>query len=348
MSDPKTAVAFVYKGGGTRARISQQFTKLFLNQWGVSQNQFYTRVDLFAGASAGALQALAYAYGITPDFLDQFVLEDSKRIFTTRQITDLPFCNASADSFRPDFAFKILLILANDPFYRSACAPDAGNSDWGSNILQSSLEEVFGTGTLQDLNTKVIVSAYEDDTDKMRYFSNIEGFPFIGSNERIVDVARCTSAAPVYLPSFELNGHRYIDGGVGDNCPVRMAYTALKANNPTANRFVVISVGTGKEPNTIEGTPITPEESSLIRVYNLFNKASYAAEQSAVAAMQYEATYTLDQLYYYDFDLNFPVGFNSEFDQSTDTFFDDLDDLTLARYNEDNAAITDIIARLEG
>jgi predicted acylesterase/phospholipase RssA len=343
-----TAFAFVNKGGGTRARISQQFTKLFANQMGVTQAQFLDRVDLFAGASAGGLQSLAYAKGITPDELDPFLLVDSKRIFTTRQVIDLPFCDASADSFRPDFAFKIGLILINDPFYKSACAIGEGDSNWGSNILQSSLENLLGTThSLLNLNKKVIIPSYEDDTNQIRYFSNIEGFPFIGGSEKLVDVARCTSAAPVYLPSYTLNGHRYIDGGVGDNCPVRAAYSGLKASFPNADRYVIISVGTGKEPNVIEGTPINDEQSSLMRLYNLFNTASYSAEQKDVMMMQYDALNIRENLFYYDFDLNFPDGFDSEFDQSTDPYFASLDALTLARYNEDNAAITDIIQRLE-
>jgi patatin-like phospholipase/acyl hydrolase len=344
MSDPKTAVAFVYAGGGTRGRIAQQFTKLFLNQWGVPQEDFHTKVDIFSGASAGGLQALAYAKGITPDYLDDFVLNRSKRIFTTRTVP--VGCDTANDSFRPSYAQKIGLIVLNNPFYSSICPPNAGNSNWGSNILYSSLDDIFGVDRLQDLNKKVIITSYEDDTDTAVLFSNIEGYPFIGMNEKIVDVAKCTSAAPIYLPSVNLNGHRYIDGGVFDNVPCGITYNALKAIKPTANRFIIVSVGTGQETNNMQATEISPEDSAIYRLYNIFNKASYGAQQMAVVNMKYETAATLTQLHYYHFDLNFPVDFDAEFDQTTDEFMSSLDALTLNRFNEDNAAISDIISRL--
>lgn len=345
MSDPKTAVAFAYVGGGTRARISQQFTKLFLNQWGVAQEDFASRVDLFAGSSAGGLQALGYAFNQTPDDLDDFILNDSKRIFTTRAV---PIgCDAANDSFRPSFAAKIGLILLNEPFYRSICRPGDGDSNWGDNILKSSMEEIFGTSTMSQLTNKTLITAYDDEADTPIFFSNIQGYPFTGANESIVDVAMCTSAAPVYLPSYQLNGRRYIDGGIFLNNPVQMAYTALKATNPTANRYVVISIGTGLEPNELEGNPSTPEDTSIQRLYTLFNKASFGNQQTAVINMLYEANATLDQLHYYHFDVEFPVGFDSELDQSTPAYFSTLDAITQARFIEDNAAIADIISRLE-
>lgn len=345
MASQKTAVAFVIPGGGTRTRIPQQFFKMFLNQWGVPQSQFGSRTDLFAGTSSGAFQALAYSYNMTPDSLDPFILNTSTRIFTTRA---LPVgCDAANDSYRPSFLAKIGLLAISDPFYKSVCPPEAGDSNWGSNILKSSLEGLFGTDTLQDLNNKVIIPSYENDTNTPVLFSNILGFPYMGATEKISDVAMCSSAAPVYLPSYPMNGHIYIDGGVTLNNACQEAYTALLALHPLAEKYVVISVGTGREPNVIEGTPSTPEETSLQALYNLSSKCISGAAALAVNDMIYQSNATLSQLYYYHFDLDFPVGFDSEFDQSTPAWFSSLDALTTARFNEDNAAISSIISHLD-
>lgn len=345
MSDPNTVRVLEIDGGGTRGRVTQQFLKRFINQWGINPNELWKHFDVIAGTSSGGMQALTYAYGLSPEDLDDFILNKSKRVFTTRP---LPVgCDSAVDSLRPDIIQKIVLILANEPFYKSICAPNAGDSNWGSNILQSSLEEIFGADTLQALKTQVIVPSYQQDNDTFVLFSNNQGSPYIGATEKIVDVARCTSAAPAYLPAYELNGHTYLDGGIYANNASDFALTLARASKPTANRAVVVSLGTGLGSYGFDGTPTTGIESTIELMFSLFNIASTGGQEAVNVNMQYAANSTLQQLEYYRFNIQYPPTFDAELDNSTAAYFDTLDAMVTTKYNEDIDAISDIIARLE-
>lgn len=210
--DRRTIRILSLDGGGVRGYLSLKFLQRFVQQWGIAGNELWKYFDVIAGTSIGGIQALGYAYGKSPDELEPFFLEKAKRIFTIRSV---PIgCDADSDSNRPNMLQKIALIVLNDPFYLSACPPDAGNSNYGSNILQQVLVDNFGSDTMGTLKTKAVIPAYEKDTSKYVVFSNYSGPSFIGQNEAIVNVARATSAAPVYLPKHSFNGHDYIDGGV--------------------------------------------------------------------------------------------------------------------------------------
>ena len=69
------------------------------------------------------------------------------------------------------------------------------------------------------------------------------------------DVARATSAAPLFFPSAEiknLNGTKHyslIDGGVGQNNPSKFVLEDVKKeaiNSGAENKFFLLSLGTGQ------------------------------------------------------------------------------------------------------
>ena len=207
--DINTVRVLSLDGGGVRGYLSLKFLQRFIQQWGINPNELWKYFDVITGTSIGGIQALGYAYGKSPDELENFFLQEAKRIFTIRTVP--VGCNTDSDSNRPNLAQKVALILTSDPFYKSACAPDAGNSNYGDNILQQTLVNIFSTDTLQSLKTKVLIPAYEKDTSKYTIFSNYVDSMLVGSNDQIVDVARATSAAPVYLPKYSFNSHNYIE-----------------------------------------------------------------------------------------------------------------------------------------
>jgi len=210
--DTNTLRIFSFCGGGTKGYGSNRFMQKFLQEWGIPQADFWKYADVMCGTSIGAILASGYSFGKTPDYMESFFLNDAKRVFTIRTAADVASGshNASEDSNRPNLAQKAFMFASNDSFYQSAYE----DSNYGSNKLQEILVNNFGTNTLANLKTPVVIPSFEEDTSKYVVFSNFnDPAYFIGNTETIVNVCRASSAAPAYLPAHNFNGHFYSDGG---------------------------------------------------------------------------------------------------------------------------------------
>ncbi len=235
-----------------RGRYSARLMKNFVELWGINPNEIWKEFDIIAGASIGGIQAMGYAMGMSPDDLLPFFSEDGPWIFTTDPLNP---------SVMPSDLSKVNTIiggpLSNPTFYPSD-VPDIGTMR-----LKDKLTEVFGDTTLADLNTNVVITSFEKDdsnpdfaqfTNTPIYLSNVSNTivpGLIGQNALAVDVAMATSAAPLYfapytftLPDAE-DPKTYIDGGVTQNNPASFALAVAKAIKPAANRFCILSVGSG-------------------------------------------------------------------------------------------------------
>jgi patatin-like phospholipase/acyl hydrolase len=243
MSDPNTIRVLEIDGGGMRGYLPANFFKLFVNQWGVDPTTIWKQFDVICGSSIGGIMALALGSGLTPDQLLPFFTVDGPWIFTIRTAADVASgsINASLPSNTPNTIQKIGILFNNDQFYASV-SPD---SNYGSSRLQSSLVNTFGTQTMNNLKTKVLITSLEQDTETFRLFSNANYAEYIGQNELITNVARATSAAPLYLPPMVFNGHTYIDGGVYQNNPAQLGVALAQSLRPTAKRCCLLSLGTG-------------------------------------------------------------------------------------------------------
>jgi predicted acylesterase/phospholipase RssA len=354
--DTNTVRILSLDGGGVRGYLSLKFLQRFIQQWGINSNELWKYFDVITGTSIGGIQALGYAYGRSHEYLEPFFKDQAKRVFTIRSILDTGQCNTNYDSNRPSIAQKVILIGQNDPFYKSACAPDEGNSNYGSNILHNVLVDNFGTDKLSDLKTKVIIPAYQDDTSTYVNFSNYSNSNmFIGSEAQIVDVARATSAAPVYLPSYSFGTpeHRYIDGGVYQNNPSEIALSLGKALKPTANRACVLSLGTGigemgfDEVNTfLKSSEASDADSGIARIFSLFDIASTGGQESVDFNLKLRANNTLEQLYYYRFQPKLDKNLDTELDNSDVAFLDYMEDTANTHFNNDTNNINNFLGHL--
>lgn len=354
--DTNTVRILSLDGGGVRGYLSLKFLQRLIQQWGINSNELWKYFDVITGTSIGGIQALGYAYGRSPEYLEPFFKDQAKRVFTIRSILDIGQCNTNYDSNRPSIAQKVILIGQNDPFYKSACAPDEGNSNYGSNILHNVLVDNFGTDKLSDLKTKVIIPAYQDDTSTYVNFSNYSNSNmFIGSEAQIVDVARATSAAPVYLPSYSFGTpeHRYIDGGVYQNNPSEIALSLGKALKPTANRACVLSLGTGigemgfDEVNTfLKSSEASNADSGIARIFSLFDIASTGGQESVDFNLKFRANNTLEQLYYYRFQPKLDKNLDTELDNSDVAFLDYMETTANTHFNNDTDNINNFLGHL--
>lgn len=262
MSDPNTARILEFDGGGERGYMSMTFFNRFVQQWGTDPTTLSQQFDVICGTSIGGIIALALAVGKTPEDLIPFFTEQGPLLFTLGSNVFPPVVFPPiVPSVRPNSVEKVALIITNIPFYNSS---GTYANAYGSGLLKTLLETLFGDKTMQDVQANVIIPTFEYTTKTFVLCSNLDNPAFSGQDELLSNVALATSAAPVYLPPLELtspintklNG-LFFDGGIYQNNPSQLGYTLGKMTKPTANRFCVLSVGTGAGEYGFDNDPIS-------------------------------------------------------------------------------------------
>jgi uncharacterized protein len=244
MSDPNTVRVLSLDGGGMRGYISCVFMDLFVQQWGISPNEIWKYFDVITGSSIGGIQAMAYSIGLSPSDISGFFTNDGQWVFTT---------STSTPSSQPSTLTKINTIVGgpfSDPTFYPSNIPGIGTMR-----LKSGLTTTFGSNTLQNALTNVIITSFEKNdanpdyaqtTNTPVYFSNSSIVPALsGQNSSMVNVGMATSAAPLYFAPWNIGDNSYIDGGVTQNNPASFGLAVARALKPSANRFCVLSIGTG-------------------------------------------------------------------------------------------------------
>ena len=222
MSDSNTVRILSIDGGGMRGYISSNFMGLFVKQWGINPNEIWKYFDVITGSSIGGIQALAYSIGLAPSDINSFFTNDGPWIFTT---------SSTSPSSTPSTLTKVNTIVGG-PFSNPTFYPST-TSGIGTMRLNSKLTSVFGTNTLQNALTNVLITSFEKNdvnpdfsqtTNTPVYFSNSSIVPILsGQSNSMVDVAMSTSAAPLYFPAWNIGANSYIDGGVTQNNPASFA-----------------------------------------------------------------------------------------------------------------------------
>lgn len=344
MSDPNTARVLGLPGGGTRGYMQNYAIDLFCNQAGIDGDKIWRYFDVIGGTSVGGLNALAYAYGLSPTEIYNFYIEHSPWIFTIRTALDLASgsINASLPSNRPDKAQKVIILGQNEQFYSSV---DPVNSNYGSARLKSALIGLFGTATLQDLKTNVVIPSYRDDTNSYILFSNLDYPNLTGQNELIVNVALATSAAHFYLPPVQFGGHTYLDGGVFQNNPTRLALSCAKQFKPISNRYCVFTPGTGLSPESGFDGPNgnLPYEGAINTLKKAFDASLTGCAESVHIGLSIESQYSINNLFYYMTRPSLSADQNTELDNTDPDYFQYLVDLTTQWFNDDASNISNFI-----
>ena len=346
MLDINTARVLGLPGGGTRGFMQNHSVKLFLQQAGIPQDETWKYFNVIAGTSVGNLNGLGYAFGLTPDELYNFYIEEAPWIFTIRTAADIlsGSINSSQPSNRPNSAQKVIILGQNDQFYN---AVDPVNSNYGGARLRNALDTTFGNATLQDLKTNVIIPAYQADTQSYILFSNLDVPGLTGKDELIKNVALASSAAHFYLPPAVFGGHTYLDGGVFQNNPTRLGLSLAKQNKPTAKRFCVACFGCGLKPElgleeNDPGTPF-PYEETVKTLLAAFDSALEGNSEAVHDGLSLEAQYSLSNLYYY---MTRPVldqSQNTELDSTDPDYFEYLINTAESWFMTDEANISNFI-----
>jgi len=183
-------------------------------------------VDVFAGTSAGGILALGLAAGLKNDEASKFYQEDVEKVF----------CH----SWLRDFETMGHTLAAH----------------YTNEGLKEVLQKQFGDAKLCDLKKKVFVPSFQLDSNEAghrrwvpRFFHNL-GDQSPSNEERVVDVAMRTTAAPTYFPIYQ----GYVDGGIFANNPALCAVTTAIAAGINIKDIVVLSLSSGRDGLYISST----------------------------------------------------------------------------------------------
>jgi patatin-like phospholipase/acyl hydrolase len=201
-------------------------------------------VDLFAGTSTGGLIALGLANGIKPAELLDLYITHGPLIFTRPWWREIPGLSFLMDAF---------------------------TAKYKNEKLKETLTNIFGGHLrLKDLRKKVLIVTFLMDNEvqvgfrtwKPKFFHNYEITGDNDGEEKVVDVAMRTAAAPTYFPAYG----KYIDGGVVANNPALSALLQAiyipkeefrdqrKKKPKDLGDIALLSFGTGKAEQYREGT----------------------------------------------------------------------------------------------
>lgn len=217
-----------FDGGGIRGLV----TLALLKRLEAQVPTLIRNADLLAGTSTGGIIALGLAAGKSVEELLSLYRDNGRKIFD--------------DSWWDDLR-------------------DIGGvtgADYDLKNLERLLKREFKDTQLKDLSKRVLIPAFDLDNEATKpaqrtwnpkFFHNFPGKDSDG-DERVVDVALATSAAPTYFPSH--NG--YIDGGVVANNPslAAVAQTQDPRNAEAAPRLQdlhLLSLGTGRNLSFLKG-----------------------------------------------------------------------------------------------
>lgn len=118
--------------------------------------------------------------------------------------------------------------------------------------IDTVLEKYFGDTMLNEALTEVLIPSYEIEQRRPYFFKSQKAKKDPKRNFLMKHIARATTAAPTYFEPLQLKAdeltdyYALIDGGVVANNPALCAFVEAKTIFPEAEKFLVVSVGTGE------------------------------------------------------------------------------------------------------
>ena len=328
MADPNTVRILAIDGGGMCATFSVQWMNEFVQLWGISPNEIWKYFDVICGTSAGGLQTLGYAGGLSPTDLTNFLTNSGPWIFSTSSI--LPGVRATTLD-------KLATMILGGSFYPN------------TNFV-TQLNTLFGTLDMQHLNTNTLITSYDYNTNTPILFSNITFPNSFGSTELLKNVGLATSSAPLYFPPATWGGgHSYLDGGVIKNNPAMLGYMLGTIIKPNAKRTCILSIGSGLGDigfGTAPVDPPPPDESNMSFVFSLLGILITGTQETDAALLKNIDQYTLQNLYTYRANAQLDPMRDTELDNTTSDFITYMQTLATNTFNADIVNISNFLAHL--
>lgn len=203
-------------GGGVRGYLSAKILaniEQLLNESNNENINIGQRFDLIAGTSTGGIIACALSIG-----------KSAKEIFNLYE------------TLIPE-----VFIAKNDGVFKSK---------YSSDVLKEKLSEILGNNTLADVITDICITSVDVENSSPRFHkSSYFGRNAIRLDEKLIDLALATSAAPTYFPLVNtLHSTNLTDGGMVANNPSLVALIdAMELTGNNLNNISLISIGTGEQ-----------------------------------------------------------------------------------------------------
>ena len=317
----KIARVLSFDSGFMQGLLGANFMNQFCQDAGIAVTDIYKYFDIITGVGGNALQALFYAYGMTPDEVITFYKTNGPNIFT-------PLLTSNQ---------KIAANITETAFYTT-------------NVLKTKLVEQFGTDQMFQLKTNVIIPTvqFTDTSDTTginletsyvpTLFSNMIAPDLTGQSYLISDVAMAASAIPSYFPAYGIIDPNdtdttlyYRSGELYTGNPATIAFASESIlEGSTYDRLCVLSVGSGKgtigfyEPTSIPPAAQGDSYISLPTINNVYYSTAMQANADSVDKTLEWLSLSggrLDDsdLFYYRFQTTFDAT-NTELDNSSDTF----------------------------
>ncbi len=327
MADPNTVRILAIDGGGMRGTFSVQWMNEFVQLWGIAPDEIWKYFDVICGTSAGGLQTLGYAGGLSPADLMTFLTNAGPWIFSTSNI--IPGVRASTLD-------KLATMILGGSFYPN------------TNFIDQ-LNTLFGTLTMQNLNTNTLITSYNYTTNTPILFSNIAFPGSFGSTALLKDVGLATSSAPLYFPPAIVGGSSYIDGGCIKNNPAMLGYMLGNIIKPNAKRTCILSIGSGLGDIGFEQPPITPpppDETNMSFVFSLLGILITGTQEADAKLLSNIDQYTLQNIYTYRANAQLDPLEDTELDNSSSGFITYMQTLATNTFNADSVNISNFLAHL--
>lgn len=216
MTNPKFQI-LTLSGGGFRGLYTAKILADIERDIG---EPIARRFDLIAGTSVGGILALALALEIPAQEIVDLFSKHGTEIFKRRALLGF-LCSPYSSAGLADLLAKDVL---------------------------------FGDRLLGECLHPVIVPSISYSTGKPVIFKTPHHATFKRDHEnRLVDVALATSAAPAYFPRHTFNNNQYVDGGLYANAPGLLAlHEAEQFFGRKSNEIWLMSVGTMSSKFTVD------------------------------------------------------------------------------------------------
>lgn len=328
MSDPNTLRILSIDGGGMRGAFSVQWMQEFVNLWGLTeQNEIWKQFDVICGTSAGGLQALGYAGGLSPANLMAFLENQGPWIFSTSSI--IPGVRAT---LLDKFATMIL-----------------GGSFYPNTNFKTALDDLFGSLNMENLNVNSLITSYNYNTNTPVLFSNREFPKSSGKTELLKNVGLSTSSAPLYFPAANWGGDNFLDGACIKNNPAMLGYMLGNIVKPNANRTCILTIGSGLGDIGFDQpviTPPPPDESNMSFIFSLLSILITGTQETDALLLENLDQYSLQNVYSYRANAQLDPDLDTELDNTTPEFISYMKNLATTTFNNDLVKISDFLAHL--
>jgi len=190
--------------------------------------------DLIAGTSTGGILTCIY---LCPDFGGG---DRPKARFSAQQAVDLYL-------ERGDEIFDVSL------WQKLRSGRGAFDEIYDATELEEALDDYLGELKLSQLLKPCLITAYNIKKRAAYFFTQHDAIIDEKDDFLVKDVARATSAAPVFFEAARIKSlskvpYPLIDGGVFANNPAMCAYAEARKKlpgNPAAEGMAILSIGTG-------------------------------------------------------------------------------------------------------